>query len=204
MKVILPKNPFRIKARGHIMKVIGVVPGQIITREISAVPRVEGGEAVADVENDILKIAVVERHRGTGNVGLGFVHGFGLKMGALASSVAHDSHNIIAVGVSDADMETAVREVITMGGGLAVADGGRVTSRLPLPVAGLMSDSEIQAVADRNRELKNAVAQLGCLLTEPFMAMSFLSLPVIPDLKITDRGLVDVTRFKFTPLFGDE
>ncbi len=132
------------------------------------------------------------------------MRGFGLCDGAMASSVAHDSHNIIVVGVEDNDMEIAVREIMNMGGGLAVTAKGSVKARLPLGVAGLMSDMEAEEVASKVEELKRAAGELGCSLAEPFMAMSFLSLPVIPDLKITDKGLVDVTRFKFTPLFGEE
>ncbi len=204
MNVSLPEKPFSIKARLEKVKVIDLIPGQIITRKIVVRPKVEDGYAIPDLENDILKIAVVERHTGSGNVGLGFVRGFGLKRGALASSVAHDSHNIIVIGTRDADLETAVREIVNVGGGLAVVDEGRVTARLPLPVAGLMSVDDAEAVVRQIDELKKAAGALGCKLAEPFMAMSFLSLSVIPDLKITDKGLVDVNRFKFTPLFEED
>ncbi len=204
MDVSLPDRPFEIKARGDTVKVIATVPGQIITRKMMAKPKIEQELAVADTENDILKIAVVERHTGSGNIGLGFVHGFGLARGALASSVAHDSHNIIVIGTNDRDMEVAVREIMQMGGGLSVAEGGKITASVPLPVAGLMSVSDAETVTGQVLKLKKAAAELGCKLTEPFMAMSFLTLPVIPDIKITDKGLVDVNRFKFIPLFGKE
>ncbi len=202
MNVSLPDRPFEIRAREDTVKVIEIVPGQIVTRKMYAKSRVKDDLAVADTAKDILKIAVVERHTGLGNIGLGFVHGFGLTRGAIASSVAHDSHNIIVIGTDDADMEAAVREIIKMGGGISVADQGMITASLPLPVAGLMSGSDPEAVVEQMLELKKAAAQLGCKLEEPFMVMSFLSLPVIPELKLTDKGLVDVNRFKFVPLFG--
>ncbi len=134
-------------------------------------------------------------------MGLGFVRGFGLKQGAIASSVAHDSHNIIVVGTGDADMMTAVRAVADMGGGLAAVENGAVRARLPLPIAGLMSDQPLEAVREKMSELLAVAQQMGSQLRDPFMAMSFLALPVIPALKLTDRGLVDVGRFEFVPLF---
>lgn len=203
MDVNLPENPFRIEAAGHRVKCIGLVPGQILTRKLSASPKIIDGFAETDIEHDILKIAVVERHQGSGNIGLGFVNGFGLIDGALASSVAHDSHNIIVVGTNDRDMETALEEIINMGGGLAVAAGEQVSS-ISLPVAGLMSDGSAAEVAAALQGLKAAAAQLGCKLADPFMVMSFMSLPVIPELKITDKGLVDVNAFEFIPLFEEE
>jgi adenine deaminase len=160
-----------------------------------------GNRAVADIDRDVIKIAVVERHNGSGNIGKGFVRGFGLKRGALASSVAHDSHNIIVVGVNDQDMRAAVSEIVGMGGGLAAADAGRVVGRLPLPVGGLMSDEPIQTVHEQLNGLLAAAQRLGAVPQDPFMTLSFMALPVIPELKITDRGLVDVGRFEFVPLF---
>ncbi|PKM81836.1 MAG: adenine deaminase [Firmicutes bacterium HGW-Firmicutes-14] len=204
MNVTLPEEPFKIKARKDNVKVIGIIPGQIVTRNLSETPKIIDGNAVSDIDKDLLKVAVVERHTGSGNVGLGFVHGFGLKKGALASSVAHDSHNIIVVGTDDHDMEKAVQEIINMGGGLTVVGEGRVLARLPLPVAGLMSADEVNTVLKGINELKKEARALGCILDEPFMALSFLSLPVIPDLKLTDKGLVDVGKFKFVPLFGKD
>jgi len=156
---------------------------------------------VSDPSRDLLKIAVVERHTGSGRIGLGMVRGIGLRQGALASSVAHDSHNIIVAGVTDADMRTAVGEVVAMGGGIAAATGGRIAARLPLPVAGLMSLEPVQAVSDAMDRLVRAARGLGSTLKDPFMTLSFLALPVIPELKITDLGLVDVREFKRVPLF---
>lgn len=203
MNVHVPEKPFRIRAAGRQIKCIDLVPGQIITRKLMASPKIIDGFAEPEIEGDILKIAVVERHRGSGQIGLGFVHGFGLQSGALASSVAHDSHNIIVVGTNDRDMERAVQEIINMGGGIAVVREERVTASLSLPVAGLMSDGGAEEVAADLQGLKKAAAELGCPLNDPFMVMSFMSLPVIPELKITDRGLVDVNKFEFTSLFEE-
>jgi len=193
----------KIPARGRRANVIGLIPGQIITEDLMEEVKVEDRLAVADVERDILKIAVIERHRGTGNTGLGFVRSFGLKRGAIASSVAHDSHNIIAVGTDDADMMAAARAVADMSGGLAAVENGVVRAHLPLPVAGLMSDRPLEVVREEMDELLAVAQQMGSKLPDPFMTMSFLALPVIPALKLTDKGLVDVNQFKFVPLFGD-
>jgi len=157
--------------------------------------------AVSDPQRDLLKLAVVERHHGSGNVGRAFARGFGLKQGALASSVAHDSHNIIAVGVHDADMDAACGAVAQMGGGLAVVKAGEVLARLPLPIAGLMSPEPLVKVKEQLDSVIQAARELGSGLKDPFMTLSFLALPVIPDLKLTDLGLVDVSAFKFVSLF---
>ena len=204
MNVKLRENPFQIKAAGSRVKCIGLVWGQIVTTKMSVSPRIVNDFAVQDIERDLLKIAVVERHHGTGNIGLGFVNGFGLNGGALASSVAHDSHNIIVVGTNDRDMEKAAQEIINMGGGMAVVDGEQLIAGISLPVAGLMSDCSAGEVASTLQGLKKAAADLGCKLTDPFMVMSFISLPVIPELKITDKGLVDVNTFEFTSLFEED
>ena len=205
MKVAgLGPGSFEIKAEGDLARAIGVIPDQIITRSLLARPKVEGGKVVADLDSDLLEMAVVERHRGTGSVGLGLVNGFGLHRGAIATSVAHDSHNIAAVGVSSAEIFRAVSEVRDMGGGLVVVDGGKVVESLPLPIAGLLSDRPMEEVAERIEAVTEAARGLGSTLDDPFMTLSFLCLPVIPELKLTDRGLVDVTRFEFVPLFvGD-
>jgi len=192
---------FRIPAEGSRIRVIQVVPGQIITRKLVVEPKIADGYVVSDVERDILKMAVIERHMASGNMGKGFVKGFGLKKGALASSVAHDSHNIVVVGVTDEDMMKAVKEIEAMKGGLVAVADGQVLARLPLPIAGLMSEAPIQQVRADLEKLKEATQAMGCTLKEPFMAMSFLALPVIPELKLTDKGLVDVTQFKFVSLF---
>ena len=186
------------------MKVIKIVPGQLITEKIVVPTPAAAGLVQADPARDILKLAVVERHRGTGNVGLGLVQGFGLKRGALASSVAHDSHNIIVVGASDHDMWIAVRHLTEIGGGLVAALAGEIVADLPLPVAGLMSTQPVAAVAAGHARVTQAGRELGSSLPDPFMALSFLALPVIPALKLTDRGLVDVNRFDFVPLFGPD
>jgi adenine deaminase len=200
---IAPLRPasFRIAAGEGAARVIGVVDGQIVTRSLSLEPRVEEGLVVSDTGRDILKMAVVERHRGTGNIGRALVQGFGLARGALATSVAHDSHNIAVVGASDEDMLAAVRAVQQMGGGLVALAEGRAQARLPLPVAGLMSEARLEEVQEGLESCIAAAKGLGCRLTDPFMTLSFLCLPVIPELKLTDRGLVDVGEFRYTLLF---
>lgn len=202
---VAPYGPesFAVPARGDVLRVIELIRGQILTRQRRETAFRVDGAAVSDMERDIVKIAVVERHRATGNIGLGFVKGFGLKSGALASSVAHDAHNIVCIGCTDGDMHTAVKAVEEMKGGLAVVRDGRLVEGLALPIGGLMSDRPLGEVAEGWRKMRRAAAGLGCTLEEPFMVLSFLALPVIPDLKITDRGLVDVTAFDFTPLFAD-
>jgi adenine deaminase len=202
----LPKitaKQFQIKAQGSKAKVIEIIPQQIITKNGFHHVKTQDGLAMADPERDILKIAVVERHQGTGNIGLGFVRGFGLREGAVASSVAHDSHNIVVIGANDADMAQAVQGIVEMHGGLITVKQGRILASLPLPIGGLMSDQSIEEVRDGLIRLKQTVKAMGSKLEEPFMALSFLALPVIPELKITDRGLVDVTKFNIVPLFGD-
>ncbi len=191
----------RIQAQGRDMRVIEVIPDQIVTRSTRARACKCDGLAVADPDRDLLKIAVIERHRGTGKTGIGFVRGMGLKQGALASSVAHDAHNIIAVGANDDDMLTAVGAVVSTGGGLAVVSAGEVRARLALPIAGLMSPQPMAAIEQALNALLAAASRLGCPLRDPFMTLAFLALPVVPALKITDQGLVDVDRFCVVPLF---
>jgi adenine deaminase len=193
----------RLRASGKTARVIGVVPGQIVTEALSVEAHVEEGNAVADPSVDLLKIAVVERHKGTGNIGVSFVRGFGLRSGALASSVAHDSHNVVVVGCSDDDMAAAVQRVIEMGGGQVVAAQGEVKAELALPIAGLMSPLPVADVAREVEGLNRSAAGLGCILDDPFMTMSFLALPVIPRLKLTDKGLVDVEKFAFVDQLFD-
>lgn len=201
MNVNLSSEPFKIRARGEKARVIEVIPGQIVSGRNSLPVKEENGEIRADTARDILKIAVVERYQGTGRVGVGLVRGFGLKAGALASTVAHDSHNIVVVGTSDEDMELAVNKLIATGGGQVVVESGGVKAILPLPIAGLMSDLTATEVAARVKDLHEAAKNLGCKLQAPFMTMAFLALPVIPDLKITDKGLVDVKSFNMVDLF---
>ncbi len=193
----------QLPVAGTKVKVIGLIPDRIITESLLEEAKVEGGFAVADVARDILKMAVIERHLASGNVGLGFVKGFGLKRGALGSSVAHDSHNLVLLGTNDEDMLLAARRIERMRGGLAVVADGRVVASLPLSIAGLMSERPYEEVSENLQSLLDAAHDLGSELHDPFMTLSFLALPVIPSLKLTDRGLVDVTQFKFVPLFED-
>ncbi|MBZ5496636.1 MAG: adenine deaminase [Acidobacteriia bacterium] len=191
----------RIPAQGRRGRIIGVIPGQLITEHLLEDLPIDAGEVVCDPGHDVAKIAVIERHQATGNFGLGLVRGIGLQRGAIASTVAHDSHNIIVVGVDDASIMNAAHGVADMRGGMVAIEGERVLARLPLPIAGLMSDQPIEAVRDQMEDLILAAHQLGSPLRDPFTAMSFLALPVIPSLKITDKGLVDVGRFQIVSLF---
>ncbi len=186
----------RIPARGETFPVIEVIPGQILTRRRDERVREVEGFIEPDPERDILKLIVVERHKASGNIGRGLVRGFGLKRGALASSVAHDSHNLVAVGAGDRDILQAIKELERLQGGLVVVAGGRVISSLPLPLAGLLSNEPLKTVAEKLARLEQAASDLGCSLPSPFSVLSFLALPVIPELRLTDRGLVDVTSFK--------
>ncbi len=197
----LKPEDFDIPANGTKVRVINLVPDQIVTRASVEKAKIQDGKLVADVERDILKIAVVERHHASDNIGYGVVRGFGLKKGAIASSVAHDSHNIVVVGTSSEDMMAAVVEISKMRGGLSVVVDGELKAGLPLPVAGLMSEGPLEDVVAGLRTVIRAARRLGSPLEDPFMAMSFLALPVIPELKVTDLGLFDVNRFQFTELF---
>jgi len=203
MKVPLDALDFKVPAQGRVLRVIEVVPDQIVTHAAVMDAAIAEGMAVSDAARDLLKIAVVERHRYTGQTGIGFIRGFGLKQGALASSVAHDAHNIVAVGVSDEDIRRAVETVVKLGGGLAAVAQGRIQAALPLPIAGLMSDQPAVVVRQRLDELLAAARRMGSNLPDPFMTLSFMALPVVPALKITDQGLVDVTAAKVVPLFGE-
>ncbi|MBN1954913.1 MAG: adenine deaminase [Anaerolineae bacterium] len=194
-----------IPAQEGPARVIGIVPDQITTRSLVETVRVVNGEVVAEPERDLLKLAVIERHRGSGNVGLGLVRGLGLRRGALAGSVGHDAHNLTVAGCDDRSMLTAARAVGDMGGGLVAAAGKEVLASLPLPIAGLMSDQPIETVRQQMERLIQAARSLGSPLHDPFMTLGFLALEVIPALKLTDQGLVDVERFEIVPLFvGNE
>ncbi|MFH1765358.1 MAG: adenine deaminase [Gemmatimonadota bacterium] len=186
----------RIPGREGRVRVIQVIPNQIITGAKEVIPSLLDGQVVSDPSRDLLKIAVMERHIGSGRVGLGLVTGMGLKKGAIAGTVAHDHHNLLAIGVDDDSMLAAVTAVSEMGGGLAVALDGELLGALPLPVGGLMSEEPIEVVREGLNKVLEAVRALGSPLHDPFMAMSFLALEVIPSLKITDQGLVDVDRFQ--------
>ena len=177
--------------------VIGVRPGLILTFRKEATLAVTERGLQPDLEADVLKVAVIERHGKNGNIGRGFVHGFGLKRGAIASSVGHDSHNITVIGASDEDMATAVNRLIELKGGFAVAEGGAIKAELALPIAGLMSEKPFEEVTHDLHKLRQAAFDLDCALPEPFLQVAFLALPVIPHLKMTDRGLFDVDKFDF-------
>jgi adenine deaminase len=192
-----------IPATGGTARIIGVIPGQIVTRQIQDKVLIVNGNVVADPARDILKIAVIERHKATGNCGLGLIQGFGLRQGALASTVAHDSHNIIVVGDNDADMLAAARHAADMGGGIAVVSGGEVLAALGLPIAGLMSDKKVEDVNSALERVILAARGLGCTLDAPFATLSFMALTPIPELKVTDQGLFDSVNFACTSLFVD-
>jgi len=191
---------FRIPWAGGAARVIGLVPGQIITESLADEPGQGRGEAVADPERDLAKIAVIERHLGTGRIGLGFVRGFGLRRGALATTLSHDAHNVVIVGVDDTSMAFAVRRLANIGGGIVVVDGAHTLAELPLPVAGILSDRPLADVVAGSRAIVAAAAELGSTIEAPFQLLAFLALSVIPSLKITDRGLLDVDRFELVPL----
>jgi adenine deaminase len=194
---------FTIPADGRRANVIGILPNQLITeRRVLEIPSASG-VAVPDPEQDIIKLAVIERHMASGRMSKGFVQGLGLRRGAIASTIAHDHHNLVIAGTDNISMTTAAAAVGDMGGGLAVADGIRVLARLPLPVGGLMSNRPITEVRQALDEAISAAHSLGSPLQDPFMTLSFLALEVIPHLKLTDQGLVDVDRFEFVPLWVD-
>lgn len=192
---------FAVPAELGRLKVIQAFNGQLITRQLRLRAKVVAGQAVADPSRDVLKLAVVNRYVRSAPVAVGFVRGFGLKTGALASSVAHDSHNIVAVGVDDAALAAAVNLVIAHRGGISVVGGGR-RAVLPLPIAGLMSDADGRAVARRYTALDARAKRLGSRLDAPFMTLSFMALLVIPDLKLSDRGLFSGHHWAFVPRFG--
>jgi adenine deaminase len=195
----LTRGDFTTRADGRL-RVIGVEAGEIVTRALVRDPTRRDGEAVADPVRDIAKAAVIERHLETGRIGLGFVQGFGLARGALASTHAHDAHNVVVVGVDDADMATAVNRLREIGGGQVATADGEVLAEIPCPIGGLLSDLPAGEVAAATERLQGAARELGVTLPSPFMAMSFLALSVIPELKLTDRGLVDTVNFELVPL----
>jgi adenine deaminase len=190
-----------IPVQGERIRVIGVVPDQVVTEYLIERPTTAGGQVVPDPERDLLKLAVVERHKFTGNIGLGLVHGLGLKRGALAGSVGHDAHNLTIAGCDDVSMMTAGRAVGDLGGGLVAAVGDEVLAAVPLPVAGLMSNQPVETVRRQMDRLVAVAHELGSPLHDPFMTLGFLALEVIPALKLTDQGLVDVDKFDFVPLW---
>jgi adenine deaminase len=185
---------------GKKIRIIEIVPNQIVTREVIVDATLNDGQIVSNVSSDILKLVVVERHRATGNVGVGFVRGFKLKRGAIGSTVAHDAHNVVVAGTNDSDIVMAIAELEQLRGGqVAVADG-KVMAALPLPIAGLVSDRPLEEVVRGVAALNAAAQAMGCPLEAPFMTLSFLSLSPIPELKLTDQGLIDAVHMRTTSL----
>ncbi len=191
-----------IKAEGRKVRVIGLKSRSIYTEEsIEEIQKVENGFLLPDPERDLLEIAVINRHRSQKIISKGILKGLGLKRGAIATSVGHDSHNLCVVGTDLDDMVLAANEIISIGGGLIAVSSGKVLEKLPLPIGGLMSVNSMETVAKRVRKLKKVVRELGSTLDDPFMTLSFVQLPVIPEIRITDKGIVDVRNFSFVPLF---
>ncbi len=201
MNVAWDKVSLHVPGDGRRARVIGVVPDQLLTRHLVEDLPSSGGEVHAAPERDILKMAVIERHKGTGRTGVGFIHGFGIRRGAIASTVAHDHHNIVVIGSDMVSMLTAAKAIAATGGGKAVAVGEQVLAQVPLPIAGLMSDRPFEEVRRQMDACQAAALSLGATLREPFIALSFMALPVIPSLKLTDHGLVDVEKFEVVSLF---
>jgi len=182
------------------VRAIGIIPASAYTRNLEAEAPVKDGKVLANVDDDILKIAVFERHKASGNRAVGFVKGFGIKDGAVASTVAHDSHNLVVAGATERDMVTATNQLIESRGGMIVVQNGKVLAHVPLPIAGLMSDKPIEIVSQQVQLLKEAWVKLGCTLPSPYMNLAMTTLTVIPELRITDKGLLDIVNFKFVPL----
>ncbi len=204
MAVDVDALDFRVPAAGSSYRVIGIVPGQIVTEHLVEELPVENGSVLPDPDRDIVMLAVVERHHGSGNVGVGFVRGLGLRRGAIAGTVAHDHHNLVVAGCDQTSMRSAAAAAVAMGGGLVAVDGEQVLAQLPLPVAGLMSDRSLAEVRTDLDDLVTAARKLGCTHPDPFMILSFLALEVIPALKLTDQGLVDVEGFELVSVAVDQ
>jgi adenine deaminase len=196
---VLSAEDFGVAADGPV-RVIGVEARQIVTKALVETPPVREGRAVADPDHGLAKIAVIERHTGSGRIGLGFVRGFGIRRGALATSLAHDAHNLVIVGVDEADMAGAANRLRAIGGGQVAMVGDEVLAEVPCPFGGLLSDLPVEEVAARTGAIERAAEELGTTLPSPYAAMSFLALSVVPELKLTDHGLVDVNRFELVPL----
>jgi len=194
------ENDLRIPGKPGLIEVVGIEPGQITTKHLREQAALRNGEIVSDPSRDLLKLVVIERHHASGNIGLGMVKGFGLRKGALASSVAHDAHNLVIAGVDDNDILRAARVLEEMGGGFACVVDGEVRASVPLPFGGLVSPLPAAELVQQLRVLDAAAAELGCTLEHPYMTLSFLSLSVIPSLKLTDQGLIDVETFTLLPL----
>ncbi|MCX7005424.1 MAG: adenine deaminase [bacterium] len=200
----LAEKAFAVPCTSSTVRVINIVPGQIVTTETREAAPARAGLLVADTTRDLLKMAVIERHHASGRVGVGLVRGLGLKAGAIGSTVAHDAHNIIVAGVTDRDMLAAARALVELGGGFVVVKDGVVLATLALPIAGLMSDKPLAEVVAAQKKLLAAAQTLGSAIANPFMTLSFLALTPIPALKLTDRGLFDATCFQMTSLFVDQ
>ena len=200
VKWIEPED-FKIPAKSNKVRAMEIIPKTLLTKEIQEEIIVQDGFAQSNIEKDILKIMVFERHKATGNIGKGFVKGFGLKSGAIASTVAHDSHNMIVIGTNDKDMEMAAIELVKSQGGKVIVNNGEVIAKLPLQIAGLMSEEPFEEVLEDCKKLKQGVKEIGCTLDDPFMTMAFLSLSVIPEIKITDKGVFDVNKSEFIDIF---
>ncbi|MFA5450918.1 MAG: adenine deaminase [Dehalococcoidales bacterium] len=185
-----------LKSSGGEMPVINIVPGQIITKKTMETPKIENGLVIADTSRDILKIAVVERHKATGNIGIGLVKGFGLQKGAIASSVSHDSHNIVAIGTNDQDLVAAIREIELMQGGLVMVLNGAAIGKMELPLAGILSLEPAEEAAGQLKDIETLVKVMGVSIESPFTVLSFMALPVIPEIRITDKGIIDVDKFE--------
>lgn len=192
---------FKIKSESNKIKVIEILPDQIVTDMLITDAKIENGYVESDIDKDILKIVVIERHMATGRVGKAFVHGFGLKSGAIGSTVAHDAHNIVIVGTNDRDMYEVFKRIKKIQGGMVVFDKQKLVAELPLPIAGLLSNKSFEETAMDLKEIKKKVKILGGTHKSPFMILSFLCLSPIPKLKVTDLGLIDVDTFKVTSLF---
>jgi adenine deaminase len=200
----LKADDIAVPAKAKKVVAIEIIPNQLLTRKSVCQLPVVDGKLISDPARDVLKMVVVERHHATGNIGLGFVKGLGLKSGAIASTVAHDSHNLIVVGVEDEDILKAIQAIQVMNGGQLILENGKVIASLPLPIAGLMSDRPLAQVRAAMDELNRAARRLGVKLENPFMTLSFLALPVIPEVKLTDKGLVDVTKFDFISIYAED
>jgi adenine deaminase len=199
----ITSNDFKVKSTKNgqtTVRVIGVRPGQIVTDDLSLQLKVRDGEILVTPESLINKISVIERHHGLGHISTGFVQGFSLKSGAIATSINHDCHNVIVTGSNEDLMADAVRRLRSIDGGIVVVGGDGEAQEIALPIGGLMTDLSPEVVAQKLRELKKLAKKIGCELEEPFLQLSFLALPVIPSLKITDRGLVDGAQFKIVPV----
>ena len=193
---IVLSSSFRAADNNEKTDVIGIIEGKIITRHLKEIIPINNGDKMPDVVRDLIRIAVIERHGVNGNIATGFVHGFGLKSGAIASTIAHDHHNIVTVGVDYDDIALAVNRLSEIDGGFVIADKGLILKEIPLPIAGLMSLQPFEVIQQELKELRKVAYSLGVTLEEPFLQLSFLALPVIPALKITDRGLIDVNKFE--------